>query len=75
MKGIEPNKVPGEKPDTSVDDYFEPAKDLLQDHSKFLESLLEFDKVEYISRALLSYISMYCLIRTHCCPFSFAFEL
>ncbi|XP_072239156.1 dynein axonemal heavy chain 1 [Leuresthes tenuis] len=44
MQGIEPNKVPGEKPDTSVDDYFEPAKDLLQDPSKFLESLLEFDK-------------------------------
>ncbi|XP_069004796.1 dynein axonemal heavy chain 1 [Embiotoca jacksoni] len=44
MKGIKPKKVPGEKPGTSVDDYWEPSKGLLQDPGKFLESLFKYDK-------------------------------
>lgn len=45
MKGIKPKKVPGEKPGTKVDDYWEPGKGLLQDPGRFLESLFKFDKV------------------------------
>uniref|UniRef100_A0A8D2DP18 Dynein axonemal heavy chain 1 n=1 Tax=Sciurus vulgaris TaxID=55149 RepID=A0A8D2DP18_SCIVU len=44
MKGIKPKKVPGEKPGTKVDDYWEPGKGLLQDPGRFLESLFKFDK-------------------------------
>ncbi|XP_060766195.1 dynein axonemal heavy chain 1 [Neoarius graeffei] len=44
LKGIKPKKVPGEKPGTKVDDYWEPGKGLLQDPGKFLDSLLKFDK-------------------------------
>ncbi|KAM9758655.1 dynein axonemal heavy chain 1 [Menidia menidia] len=39
MKGIKPDKLPGD-----IDDYLQPAKNLLQDPSKFLESLTDFDK-------------------------------
>ncbi|MBZ3886078.1 Dynein heavy chain 1, axonemal [Sciurus carolinensis] len=45
MKGIKPKKVPGEKPGTKVDDYWEPGKGLLQDPGRFLESLFKYDKV------------------------------
>ncbi|KAB1264271.1 Dynein heavy chain 1; axonemal [Camelus dromedarius] len=45
MKGIKPKKVPGEKPGTKVDDYWEPGKGLLQDPGRFLENLFKFDKV------------------------------
>lgn len=48
MKGIKPKRVPGEKPGTKVDDYWEPGKGLLQDPAKFLESLFKYDKVKYI---------------------------
>ncbi|KAJ8259834.1 hypothetical protein GJAV_G00174010 [Gymnothorax javanicus] len=44
MKGIKPKKVPGDKPGTKVDDYWEPGKGLLQDPGKFLEGLFKFDK-------------------------------
>uniref|UniRef100_G1R661 Dynein axonemal heavy chain 1 n=1 Tax=Nomascus leucogenys TaxID=61853 RepID=G1R661_NOMLE len=44
MKGIKPKKMPGEKPGTKVDDYWEPGKGLLQDPGRFLESLFKFDK-------------------------------
>ncbi|XP_026203417.1 dynein heavy chain 1, axonemal [Anabas testudineus] len=44
MKGIKPKRVPGEKPGTKVDDYWEPGKGLLQDPGKFLESLFKYDK-------------------------------
>ncbi|XP_029991393.1 dynein heavy chain 1, axonemal [Sphaeramia orbicularis] len=44
MKGIKPKKVPGEKPGTKVDDYWDPGKGLLQDPAKFLESLFKYDK-------------------------------
>ncbi|XP_040015424.1 dynein heavy chain 1, axonemal [Xiphias gladius] len=44
MKGIKPKKVPGEKPGTKIDDYWEPGKGLLQDPGKFLESLFKYDK-------------------------------
>lgn len=49
MKGIKPKRVPGEKPGTKVDDYWEPGKGLLQDPGKFLESLFKYDKVEHIT--------------------------
>lgn len=45
MKGIKPKKVPGEKPGSKVDDYWEPGKGLLQDPGRFLENLFKFDKV------------------------------
>jgi hypothetical protein len=45
MKGIKPKKVPGEKPGSKVDDYWEPGKGLLQDPGRFLEGLFKFDKV------------------------------
>lgn len=45
MKGIKPKKVPGEKPGSKVDDYWEPGKGLLQDPGRFLDSLFKFDKV------------------------------
>ncbi|XP_051269985.1 dynein axonemal heavy chain 1 isoform X2 [Dicentrarchus labrax] len=44
MKGIKPKKVPGEKPGTKIDDYWEPGKGLLQDPAKFLDSLFKYDK-------------------------------
>ncbi|VEL22959.1 unnamed protein product, partial [Protopolystoma xenopodis] len=44
LKEIKPKKVPGDKPGTKVDDYWEPGKTLLQDPGKFLDSLLNFDK-------------------------------
>ncbi|MEQ2160813.1 hypothetical protein GOODEAATRI_003254, partial [Goodea atripinnis] len=40
--------VPGEKPDTSFQEYLEPAKRLLQEPSNFLESLYNYDKVDHI---------------------------
>ena len=49
MKGIKPKKVPGEKPGSKVDDYWEPGKGLLQDPGRFLESLFKFDKVTTLS--------------------------
>lgn len=58
MQGIKPKKVPGEKPGTKVDDYWEPAKGLLQDPGKFLESLFKYDKVKQISNG---YIVMFVL--------------
>lgn len=45
LKGIKPKKVPGEKPGSKVDDYWEPGKGLLQDPGRFLEGLFKFDKV------------------------------
>lgn len=35
----------GDKPGEKVDDYWEPGKALLQDPTKFLESLFKYDKV------------------------------
>lgn len=51
MKGIKPKKVPGERPGSKVDDYWEPGKGLLQDPGRFLESLFKFDKVSVACRA------------------------
>ena len=45
MKEVKPKKVAGEKIGTKVDDYWEPGKALLQDPTKFLESLFKYDKV------------------------------
>ncbi|XP_055077792.1 dynein axonemal heavy chain 1-like [Periophthalmus magnuspinnatus] len=44
MKGIKPKNVPGEKPGTKVNDYWEPEKGLLKDPGKFLEGLFNYDK-------------------------------
>ncbi|XP_056267415.1 dynein axonemal heavy chain 1 [Pseudoliparis swirei] len=44
MHGIKPKRVPGEKPGTKINDYWEAGKGLLQDPGKFLESLFKYDK-------------------------------
>jgi dynein heavy chain len=44
MKKIPPKKVAGDKPGTKIDDYTEPARGLLTDPGKFLESLFTYDK-------------------------------
>ncbi|XP_058497468.1 dynein axonemal heavy chain 1 [Solea solea] len=44
MKGIKPKKIPGEKPGTKIDDYWDSGKGLLQDPGKFLDSLFNYDK-------------------------------
>ncbi|XP_062056155.1 dynein axonemal heavy chain 1 [Lepus europaeus] len=59
MKGIKPKKVPGDRPGSKVDDYWEPGKGLLQDPGRFLESLFKFDKDnigEAVIRAIQPYI-------------------
>lgn len=56
MKSVKPKKIPGEKPGTKVDDYWEPGKGLLQDPGKFLEGLFKYDKVE------LSDLSLICAV-------------
>ncbi|XP_008850074.1 dynein heavy chain 1, axonemal [Nannospalax galili] len=59
MKGIKPKKVPGEKPGSKVDDYWESGKGLLQDPGRFLESLFKFDKGnigEAVIKAIQPYI-------------------
>ncbi|KAF3689531.1 Dynein heavy chain 1 [Channa argus] len=58
MKGIKPKKVPGEKPGTKVDDYWEPGKALLQDPGKFLESLFKYDK-DNIPDSVISLVQPY----------------
>ncbi|XP_035886761.1 dynein heavy chain 1, axonemal isoform X2 [Phyllostomus discolor] len=58
LKGIKPKKVPGEKPGTKVDDYWEPGKGLLQDPGRFLESLFKFDK-DNIGEAVIKAIQPY----------------
>lgn len=45
MKEVKPKRVAGEKMGTKVDDYWDPGKSLLQDPTKFLESLFKYDKV------------------------------
>ncbi|XP_016065513.1 PREDICTED: dynein heavy chain 1, axonemal [Miniopterus natalensis] len=59
LKGIKPKKVPGEKPGSKVDDYWEPGKGLLQDPGRFLEGLFKFDKDnigEGVIKAIQPYI-------------------
>ncbi|GAB1605521.1 dynein axonemal heavy chain 1-like isoform X5 [Argonauta hians] len=58
MKGAKPKRVPGEKPGTKIDDYWEPGKQLLQDPGKFLESLFKYDK-ENIPEDIIKKISPY----------------
>ncbi|XP_047438259.1 dynein axonemal heavy chain 1 [Mugil cephalus] len=58
MKGIKPKKVPGEKPGTKIDDYWEPGKGLLQDPGKFLESLFKYDK-ENIPDSVINLVQPY----------------
>ena len=45
MREVKPKKVAGEKMGQKVDDYWEPGKSILQDPTKFLDSLFKFDKV------------------------------
>ncbi|XP_074517159.1 dynein axonemal heavy chain 1 [Sebastes fasciatus] len=58
MKDIKPKRVPGVKPGTKVDDYWEPGKGLLQDPGKFLESLFKYDK-ENIPDSVISLVQPY----------------
>uniref|UniRef100_A0A3Q3E168 Dynein, axonemal, heavy chain 1 n=1 Tax=Labrus bergylta TaxID=56723 RepID=A0A3Q3E168_9LABR len=58
MKGIKPKRVPGEKPGTKIDDYWEPGKGLLQDPGKFLESLFKYDK-ENIPDSVINLVQPY----------------
>uniref|UniRef100_A0A8C9ZPR8 Dynein axonemal heavy chain 1 n=1 Tax=Sander lucioperca TaxID=283035 RepID=A0A8C9ZPR8_SANLU len=58
MKGIKPKRVPGEKPGSKVDDYWEPGKGLLQDPGKFLESLFKYDK-ENIPDSVINIVQPY----------------
>ncbi|KAM7063036.1 dynein axonemal heavy chain 1 [Molossus nigricans] len=58
LKGIKPKKVPGEKPGSKVDDYWEPGKGLLQDPGRFLEGLFKFDK-DNIGEAVIKAIQPY----------------
>uniref|UniRef100_A0A452QQ37 Uncharacterized protein n=1 Tax=Ursus americanus TaxID=9643 RepID=A0A452QQ37_URSAM len=58
MKGIKPKKVPGERPGSKVDDYWEPGKGLLQDPGRFLDSLFKFDK-DNIGEAVIKAIQPY----------------
>lgn len=58
MKGIKPKKVPGTMPGTKINDYWEPGQGLLQDPGKFLKSLFNYDKVEYISNGFIA-LSLY----------------
>ena len=53
MKAIKPKRVPGEKPGTKVDDYWEVGKGQLQDPGKFLESLFNFDKVRLLASTVI----------------------
>jgi dynein heavy chain len=48
MKGIKPKKIDGDK-GKKVDDYWEPGKTLLSEPAKFLESLMNFDKVRLLT--------------------------
>ena len=46
MKSINNDwQVAGDKPGVKVDDYWEVGKALLQDPTKFLDSLFKYDKV------------------------------
>lgn len=58
MKGIKPKRIPGEKPGTKIDDYWEPGKGLLQDPGKFIESLFKYDKVKHITNRFVA-MSLY----------------
>ncbi|XP_054472107.1 dynein axonemal heavy chain 1 [Anoplopoma fimbria] len=58
MKGIKPKRVPGEKPGSKIDDYWEPGKGLLQDPGKFLESLFKYDK-ENIPDSVINLVQPY----------------
>ncbi|XP_028430624.1 dynein heavy chain 1, axonemal isoform X1 [Perca flavescens] len=58
MKGIKPKRVPGEKPGSKIDDYWEPGKGLLQDPGKFLESLFKYDK-ENIPDSVINIVQPY----------------
>jgi len=44
MKDIKPKKVDGDKMGKKVDDYWEPGKQLLADPTKFIDSLMNYDK-------------------------------
>ena len=55
MKEVKPKRVAGEKMGTKVDDYWDPGKSLLQDPTKFLESLFKYDKVrDYLNTTNIS---------------------
>ena len=58
MKEIKPKKVPGEKPGTKIDDYWDVGKAMLHDPPKFLESLFKYDR-DNIPEAVITKIQPY----------------
>ncbi|XP_049589438.1 dynein axonemal heavy chain 1 [Syngnathus scovelli] len=58
MRDVKPKKVPGEKPGSKIDDYWEPGKVLLQDPGKFLDSLFAYDK-ENIPERVIALVQPY----------------
>lgn len=66
MKEVKPKKVAGEKIGTKVDDYWEPGKALLQDPTKFLESLFKYDKVYMLCVCLYACLWSYLINYMYC---------
>lgn len=58
MKEIKPKKVPGEKPGTKIDDYWDVGKAMLHDPPKFLESLFKYDR-DNIPESVITKIQPY----------------
>lgn len=58
MKKIQPKKIAGDKPGSKVDDYTEPARNILSDPAKFLEGLFTYDK-ENIPESVIQKIEPY----------------
>ena len=44
MKDVKPKKIDGDKMGKKIDDYWEPGKQLLNDPTKFIDSLMNYDK-------------------------------
>lgn len=58
VKGIKPNKVPGQKYGEKLDDYWEPGRNLMSDPGYFLASLMNFDK-ESVTEAMITALTKY----------------
>ncbi|KAJ3337634.1 hypothetical protein HDU93_000777, partial [Gonapodya sp. JEL0774] len=58
MKGIKPKKIDGDKPGKKIDDYWADGKALLNDPTKFLESLFNYDK-DNIPESIIQKIKPY----------------
>ncbi|KAL6609170.1 dynein heavy chain and region D6 of dynein motor-domain-containing protein [Neocallimastix sp. 'constans'] len=58
MKEVKPKKVDGDKIGKKVDDYWEPGKQLLSDPTRFIDSLMNYDK-DNIPDAVINKIKPY----------------